>query len=263
MAEEKFILSVGEVELVNNSCSICLFSGQDGDKLPKNMDIQSIKLLNMDNLDYNAIDKITIQIGAFNVLTYTGDEIKNMVLSEDGLLVSRVPYLKIRINFEINKQFIEDKYGYHFVDEYITKKNKSKRKFNFEDVDTGEISVGRIVKTKLVPTGRKVKELKVPHPLYKLPDIEFGMKPAMSIKNNRYEYIETPIWDRYLVNPKNEPLKDLDYRINKLELHAEDGKPILEHYVEGTPFYVKCKNYIVYNKGLCGTKYSHANSATL
>jgi hypothetical protein len=173
------------------------------------MDISSVKLLNFDNSKY-IIEKVTIIIGGSEMLRYRGEEINNMVLPEEGILLSRLPYHNVDIHFEFNPQYIRDNSTYVEVDEYVEEIIESDELVEFRNPETNEIYSGYKIERVRKPTGKKVKEL-VSRPYLKFPDIEFELKP----KVEELDRIETPFWQKLLITPKDTPWEYVQNQIDK------------------------------------------------
>jgi hypothetical protein len=244
----KVVLEVGKQEIDHNPYRVRLTEGEYAKEFPKNMDISSIKLLNFDNSNF-CIEKISIIIGGSEMLRYRGEEINNMVLPEEGILLSRLPYHQVDINFEFNSQFIRDNSTYVDADEYVEEITESDELVEFRNPDTDEIYSGYKITRVRKPTESKIKRC-IGNPRIKFPDIEFGIKAGVEGP----ERIETPFWQKVLITPKDTPWEYVQNQIDKYELHTED-KTVLEYYQTGKPFYAKIKNTIVYIAGMGGLKY--------
>ena len=151
-------------------------------------DISEIKLINPEN---HEIDRIAINIGGQNVLTYKEDDINNIILPERGLLVSKATYHTFNIKIYFNEEYIRRKSVYGMEDEYETIVEEGTELLQFRDADTDEIREGYLYNSHRQKTGRKVQKL-LHYPHLDLPMIECTLIPATDAKGR----IVTHFWDK-------------------------------------------------------------------
>jgi hypothetical protein len=241
----KMILNIGNVEIKSNSHIICLNSDKYFKEVPQNIDISSIKLLNLENTNY--IEEVIISIGGQYIFRYSIDEFNDMFLSdlpESGILLSKLKYHTVNIEFKFKSNFMTDNALYGEEDEYDEEiiVHDKEPMIEIEDLD-GDIYTGYRIERVKKYIGKKITS----YPQFKLPDIEIEFKPAIESMES---IICTPIWQRVLINPNTYKWDTIEHLIKKYELNTYTNKPVLESYEEKKPFYARMKNTIRYMNGL-------------
>jgi hypothetical protein len=219
----------------------------DGQNIPKNMDIASIKL---HNVNLNIIDKVSIDIGGMEILSFVGDEINNIVLPDEGILSSKCIYHTIDIIFHFNKKYIDDNSTFVWEDEYVEEEIETDEIVCVRNPETGDVYHTNVIKLVKKQTGKKIKIITKPVTI-EIPDIELTFKPEFKTSET---WIVTPIYQKILVDPKKwKTVEQLSkYQANTID----DEMTIEENFENGEPFHVKIRNELKYCNNLAGLAYA-------
>lgn len=242
-------IKLGNQEVNHNPFRVSLTERRDGQALPRNMDIASIKL---NNVDLEMLDEVSIYIGGTKVLSFEGNEMNNIVLPEEGILLSKCIYHCVDMYFHFNKQFLKNNSKTILEDEYETEEVETEDMVTVRHPETNEVFYTNIIKCEKKPTGRKM-EVIISHPNIEIPDIEVTLKPEFE---STEKWIESIIWQKYLVTPEYDTWEYIRSLVDRFELKMTDQKSVEEYYKEGKPFYAKIKNIIKYSGQMAGLLYS-------
>jgi hypothetical protein len=242
------IIRLGEREINHNPFRISLTERKDGQELPRNMEISGIKL---HNVNLELLDSVSIYIGGSEILSFEGNEMNNIILPEDGILLSKCIYHCVDIYFHFNKQYIKNKSKIVLEDEYETEEVETDEYVYVRNPETGEIYSTNVIKLIKKPTGRKI-EVSVSDPVIKIPEIEITLKPIFESSD---QLIESIIWQKYLITPEYDTWEYIKSMIDRFELQMPDGSSVEEYYKKGKPFYSKIKNKLKYIGQMAGLAY--------
>ena len=242
------IIRLGEREINHNPYRVSLTERKDGMAIPRNMEISKIKF---NNLNLEIVDKISIYIGGSEILSFEGNEMNNIILPEEGILLSKCIYHCVDMYFHFNKQYIKNKSKIVLEDEYETEEVETDEYVNVRNPETGEIYSTNIIKLIKRPTGKKI-EVSIADPYVEIPEIEVTLMPEFE---SNEQIIESIIWQKYLVTPEYDTWEYVKSLIDRFELKMEDGKSIEEYYKVGKPFYAKIKNKLKYIGQMAGLAY--------
>lgn len=242
------IIRLGKQEINHNPFRVSLTERRDGQALPRNMEIEKIKL---HNVNLEILDEVSIHIGGTKILSFEGNEMNNIVLPEEGILLSKCVYHCVDIYFHFNKQFLKNNTKIVLEDEYETEEVETEEYVCVRNPETNEVYSTNVIKLIKKPTGRKV-EVSVRDPTVGIPDIEVTLKPE---NESAEKIIESIIWQKYLVTPEYDTWEYIKSLVDRFELNMEDGKTVEEYYKRGKPFYAKIKNRLKYIAQMAGLAY--------
>lgn len=242
------IIKLGEREINHNPYRVSLTERKDGMAIPRNMEISKIKF---NNLNLEIVDKISIYIGGSEILSFEGNEMNNIILPDEGILLSKCIYHCVDMYFHFNKNYIKSKSKIVLEDEYETEEVETDEYVNVRNPETGEIYLTNIIKLIKKSTGRKI-EVSVLDPYIEIPEIEVTLIPEFESSE---QIIESIIWQKYLVTPEYDTWEYVKSLIDRFELKMEDGKSVEETYKLGKPFYGKIKNKLKYIGQMAGLTY--------
>ena len=245
---ETKIIKLGRQEVSHSPFRVSLTDRRDGQSLSRNNEISSIKI---HNANLNMIDKVSINIGGTEILSFEENEINNIVLPEDGILLSKCIFHTVDIYFHFNKHFLRNNSRFKIEDEYETKEIETDEVVCVKHPETGELYYTNVIKIIKNPTGRNI-EVSVSDPIVEIPDIEVTLKAQFE---SREEIIESVIWQKYLVTPEYDTWEYVKSLVDRFELKMEDGKSVEEYYKRDKPFYAKIKNKLKYIGQMAGLMY--------
>jgi hypothetical protein len=242
------IIRLGEQEINHNPFRVSLTERRDGQALPRNMEIVSIKL---SNVKLEMFDEVSIHIGGTKVLSFEGNEINNIILPDEGILLSKCIYHCVDIYLHFNKHYIKNKSKIILEDEYEIEEVETDEYVYVRNQESGELYSTNVIKLIKKPTGRKI-EATVSDPVVVIPDIEFTLKPMFESSES---LIESVIWQKYLINPEYDNWEYIKSMIDRFELQMSDGSSVEEYYKKAKPFYAKIKNKLKYIGQMAGLAY--------
>jgi hypothetical protein len=248
MSTEIVFIKTGKEEINHNPFRVNLADRRDGQSLNRAMDIASIKLHNV-NLDI--IDEVSIYIGGSKILSFEGKEINNIVLPNEGILLSKCMYHNVDIFINFNKSYIRDNSEVVIENEYETEEVKTDRIVYVKNPETGKVYPTSEFELIRKPTGRNIEVVRS-YPTLEIPDVEIGLKPAFESID---KWIITPVWQKYLVTPDVDTWEFIKSLIDRFQLKTNTEVSVEELYKRGKPFYGKIRNEIKYISGMAGLAY--------